>query len=343
MKGLIVLKGSEAKLDGAPETIKLLPLGHVKSQKGTFTVDKESFDAIEHQFKNRGVDIVIDYEHQTHKDVQAPAAGWIKELFLSDDAISARVEWTDTARKYLENKEYRYLSPAILVRKSDGKAIALYSAGLTNTPAIDGMFPILNSFSFTEGGEESMDLLKKIASLLGLGEDATEEQVTAALGTMVDEAKKAKEGAAAQEDGAVVQNKAVCELLGLKADAPAVEVTAKITELKAAVSGQGFDSEAELKALKANIANRDADDAVLLALKEGKISAAQKDWAKSYALESPKGFAAFVEKAPQVVPMGETGFETKTLKDEAPDEATLLACKLTGISEDDLKKYGGIK
>ena len=97
----------------------------------------------------------------------------------------------------------------------------------------------------------------------------------------------------------------------------------------------------ELKALKAQNAQRDADEAVTLALKAGKIAPTQKEWALSYALSDPKGFASFVEKAPQVVPMGEivTG-ETKALKSDQIDEATMLACKQLGVSVDDVKKFG---
>ena len=53
------------------------------------------------------------------------------------------------------------------------------------------------------------------------------------------------------------------------------------------------------------------------------------------------GFAAFIEKAPQVVPMSEIELEdVKVLKDDKPDEATMIACKLLGVSEEDVKKYG---
>ena len=40
--------------------------------------------------------------------------------------------------QYLENKEYRYLSPVVNVRKADNKAVGLHSLALTNTPAIEG-------------------------------------------------------------------------------------------------------------------------------------------------------------------------------------------------------------
>ena len=76
MKGYITLQCSKIALDGAPEVIPVLPLGHVVSSKGEFDVDAESLAAINANIAKRGVDVVIDYEHQTLKGTQAPAAGW---------------------------------------------------------------------------------------------------------------------------------------------------------------------------------------------------------------------------------------------------------------------------
>lgn len=128
-----------------PREIKLFPLGLVKSQKGDFLIDTESYNSILNHFKAHHVDIPIDYEHQTLQDVQAPAAGWIKDLTLKQDGVYASVEWTEKAAQYLAAKEYRYLSPVVSVRKRDRKALLLHSAALTNTPAIDGMTAIVNS------------------------------------------------------------------------------------------------------------------------------------------------------------------------------------------------------
>ena len=83
------------------------------------------------------------------------------------------------------------------------------------------------------------------------------------------------------------------------------------------------------------------EEAVELALKSGKITPAQRGWAKEYALKSPDGFKAFLEKAPQVVPMSEiAGGDALALKGDELDEATMLVCKQLGISADDVKKYG---
>ena len=98
MHDFLTLKSKEMEVGGAPEVISVLPLGHVKSAKGEFDVDGESFSAMKAQIAQRGVDLVVDYEHQTLTGEQAPAAGWVKELFLDDGQIKARVEWTDRAK-----------------------------------------------------------------------------------------------------------------------------------------------------------------------------------------------------------------------------------------------------
>lgn len=192
MKDFLVLKGNCIPVDGVPEVITVLPLGHVISSKGEFEADEESFRTIQDGIAKRGVDVVIDYEHQTLGGGEAPAAGWVKELKLEDGCIKAVVEWTPRGAEYLKNREYRYLSPTIHVRKSDNKVTGLHSLALTNTPAIEGMAPIVNSDTF-EGGQVFMDL-KQLAELLGLGEDATEEQILEAVKTCLAENKSLKEG-----------------------------------------------------------------------------------------------------------------------------------------------------
>ena len=345
MHDFLTLKSKEMEVGGAPEIISVLPLGHVKSAKGEFDVDGESFAAMKAQIAQRGVDLVVDYEHQTLTGEQAPAAGWVKELFLDDGQIKARVEWTDRAKAYLSNREYRYLSPVITVRKADNKAMGLHSIALTNTPAIEHMEAIVNSLNF-EGGQNTMDFMKELAKLLGLGEDATEEQVKEALKVCLEENKSLKESAAEAakqqppENDKVVANKEVCELLGLKAGAATADVAAAIMALKSGNIG-GVNLAEQVKSLEAKIADRDAEEAVEMALKAGKITPAQREWAKGYALKNLEDFRGFVEKAPQVVPMGDVGgSESLALKRDEVDEATLLVCKQLGISTEDVKQYG---
>ncbi|RKJ70019.1 hypothetical protein D7X33_23315, partial [Butyricicoccus sp. 1XD8-22] len=96
------------------------------------------------------------------------------------------------------------------------------------------------------------------------------------------ENKSLKDGQQPPADDKVVANKTVCELLGLKAGAAVEDVNAAIMALKGGVI-DGVNVLEELKALKAQNADRAAEEAVTLALRAGKLTPPQKDWAKSYA------------------------------------------------------------
>lgn len=174
MEDYIKVISCSNKISGLPEYITILPRGYVSSVKGDFIVDMESFQMINDRMKQRSIDIVIDYEHQSLGNVQAPASGWIKEIVLKEDGISARVEWTDKAKAYLLNNEYRYVSPVVIVRKQDKKVVQLHSVALTNCPAINGMMPIANSTGSVfhqDANSFHNDRHEKILDLLNLSQD----------------------------------------------------------------------------------------------------------------------------------------------------------------------------
>lgn len=346
MNGWKVCTGEGVEVSGVPSEIKILPLGRVHSQKGDFTVDDESVELIRKQFKDRKLDLVIDYEHQTLADVQAPAGGWIKDIYKGDDALIAKVEWTPKATEYLKNKEYRYLSPVVMVRKRDQKATALHSVALTNTPAIDGMFPVVNSLTiedYSEGGT-TMDL-KEIAKALGLPETATEEEVKKAVEEAGKAAQKIKEmegkgegstGEGADASAEVVANSTILKLLELDENAKTEDVAASIMALK---TGGDKATAATVLALKEKIERKEAEEAVQLALKEGKITAAQTDWAREYALKDADGFKKFMDKAVTVVPQGKMALKDAPADNTKTDDVDMAILKNCGISKEDMEKY----
>ncbi|MGE5607422.1 MAG: phage protease, partial [Bacteroidota bacterium] len=279
-------------------------------------------------FNTKINDLVIDYEHQTLTGEEAPAAGWIKELInKGTEGLWAKVEWTPRGEEYIKNKEYRYLSPVILVNKKDGRAILVHSAALTNTPAIDGMVPIVNSLGANAPeSEESneMELLKKLAALLGLAETATEEEITAAITKLKDQPP-------------VVANKEVLNLLDLKEGATLDETKGAIIALK---NPSGYVKAEEFNALKDKLDLKERDELVNLALTSGKITPAQKPWAEAQALKDPAGFKAFLDAAPRVVPLDKLLVGDPPVKDPVvSDEVQLSVNKQLGISEEDFKKF----
>ncbi len=158
----VVMEASTLKEAEVPTRILIAPWGEVRSSAGSFVLDEEAAAATVEAFCSHGTDLPVDYEHQTlggaysSPSGQAPAAGWIKVLSvvtpdqaLSDDnaaepGLWANVEWTPEATERLRSREYRYLSPVALVRRSDRRLVGVHSVALTNKPAIQGMRPVVN-------------------------------------------------------------------------------------------------------------------------------------------------------------------------------------------------------
>jgi phage I-like protein len=150
-----------ADLTGVPTHIQLLPGGEVTPEgKKAFKADTDGRKAVIANFAKRKNDMVVDYEHQTLKGTEAPAAGWITGLEDRGDGpeggIWAKVSWTARAVEYLKGREYRYLSPVVMVDEATRRVTELVNAALTNAPAIDGMIPIVNKEGAEEQPEEEL-------------------------------------------------------------------------------------------------------------------------------------------------------------------------------------------
>jgi phage I-like protein len=115
----------------------------------------------------------VDIEHALLKDgASAPAAGWIGELFARDGAVWGKVEWTQLGANAITGKTYRGLSPVFL-HDAAGKVVAFANAGLTNKRNL--YLPALNE----AGHHPETPDVNKLAEILGLAKDATEEQIAA--------------------------------------------------------------------------------------------------------------------------------------------------------------------
>jgi len=177
----------------APNRVLLAPWGRVESTSGSFTVDEESIELAVAAFDEHATDLPIDYEHQTlggayaSPNGQAPAAGWVKRL-MGEPGIGllAEIEWTGQAKGMLESKQYRFLSPVAVIRRSDRKLVAIHSAALTNKPAIVGMEPIVNRVDIADAQEGTVPLERLRVELKLDAEAAAEEVLVAASEKLVE-------------------------------------------------------------------------------------------------------------------------------------------------------------
>jgi hypothetical protein len=176
-----------------PTEVLVCPWGLVPSVKGDFIMDGRAAQEIIAAFNQHGVDLVIDFEHQTlggdyaSPSGKAPAAGWIKRLFARPGVgLFASVSWTPEGAADLAGRKYRYLSPVVMVRKVDNRADVLHSVALTNKPAIEGMRAVVNRNDPTRKAvastvNEYERLCEALRKALGLEPTADEAAILAAV------------------------------------------------------------------------------------------------------------------------------------------------------------------
>lgn len=328
---------------GAPTWWLLWPKGWVQLEGADpILIDDQAMAEVIANFERRGNDLVIDYEHSSIFAEKAPAAGWIKGLAAQPDGLWVRSEWTDQALKLIANKEYRYFSPAFDVRIADRRPVQINSVALTNTPQTNQLKPLVSKANTNsreaakEREDEAMskELLTKLGKLLEVEGEPTEETVTKAI--------QAKMTALAQGPPAA-EAKVPAEVFGaleLKEDASTSEVVATIRALKQG-AGEHAKLAEKVTALEAESAERVKTELVTKAVREGKITPAQREWAEEYARRDPKGFEVYISKAVVVVPV-----DQRITGDEKPKPETGLTetqqqiNKMTGISKETWEKFG---
>ncbi|WP_202904908.1 phage protease, partial [Marinomonas sp. S3726] len=181
---------------------QLLPAGYFKAvdgrphdvEGGHWYLDEETAQQLIVGLKARANPMVIDYEHQTlladTNGKEAPASGWFQEAEWRESGLWIKPEWTPRAQAFIDGKEYKFLSAVFPYNTQTGKPISLHSAALTNTPGLDGLNSVaLRSLHINKPSEKEDSLMdrKLLIKQLGLADDATDDQITAALKQLQDD------------------------------------------------------------------------------------------------------------------------------------------------------------
>lgn len=170
-KMIIALKDNKTTQDG--EVVNVVAVvGDWKGYDsfGGFSLTQSDLLKIVENFNKTKSDIVVDYEHQTLDNIEAPAAGWIKSLSIDGVNLLASIVWTERAKKYIENDEYKYLSPVLEFSSTDSKSgqpsgVRLHSVALTNAPFIDELGEVkINKNTKEDDAEDIVKLKDELAT-----------------------------------------------------------------------------------------------------------------------------------------------------------------------------------
>lgn len=176
----------------------LIPEGTFKGADGRPTdaphwmLTPERGQQIVAALNQRGVDMVIDYDHATLDNEQkqqgnAPASGWLKAggfTYVEGVGVcSDNYEWTDKAKAAIAANEYKYLSP-VLYYTATGEVVGLHSSALTNKPNLDlpqAKLAALSEEFLSTDSSMNEELLERLRWMLNLPVTATAEEISAEL------------------------------------------------------------------------------------------------------------------------------------------------------------------
>jgi len=160
----------------APTEFRLFHAGINHTSKGDFLFDDVAAQLVMEAYaaRNQSVPLMGDYEHQSLATppiiAKASASQFIpairRDANGGPELWATDVQWTDEARGYLENGEYRMYSPAF-VPDQDARIAALINFALTNLPASYEIQPLVAASAATPTGDPAVEEdLKKLKEQL---------------------------------------------------------------------------------------------------------------------------------------------------------------------------------
>lgn len=344
--------------DALPAELQLIPAGSFKGRDGRAWNNDQPDQVIALSEKLRlpvgyciDVDHALDYAANEKVGGEAPAYGWISQLENRGGAIWGKVEWTELGAKAVNGKTYRGLSPVFAFDKETGRVLAFVSASLTNKPNLT-----LTAFNSRQRvvDQPEKSPMKKIADLLGLAADATEEQVLTALnavlaligalGATIGVDTKAALALNAETLKAALSQKfgvndvlvALCTKAGLKADATADSILV-------ALQSQAADP-SKFVPMTAHLALKEQLDAlkgeqpgqlVDQALNDGRLLPAQKEWALAYAQRDLEGFRKYIGATPGLLGPAKAPPADNRTSEHGLTQGQLAICSNMGIDPKD--------
>ena len=293
--------------DDVPAWVHALPAGTFSGRDGRGPYSNEAPDVIIDAFASWGMDLTVDYDHQSLHAGSAigpvPAAGWGKEMQNREGDIWLRVDWTEKAANAIKSREMRYISP-VFEHDNAGHVLRLVGAALTNNPNLhlDAVTHQINPVIFQQRKTPIMDIRENVIRMLGLPETIEDEDLIEAFQSTLDRLMTAQ--------SALAETK---RLLELSEDSDIVAISSAIQARSEPITGGGVDpaqyvprSDFDTLSRKlADISNRQRQEQAdrLLAMSQSppKVPPSMMEWARKFAHNDPDGFSKWLADAPVLV------------------------------------------
>ncbi|MGE4489285.1 MAG: phage protease [Kiritimatiellales bacterium] len=309
-----------AKDGNVPDWVVLIPPGPlvqgIDGRSWTMPDGQAVAEASNSWAKTQGAP--LDEAHSTQLSTKAPACGWFEEYRVaSNGAIEARVDWTDLGRGFVSRREYRFISAAFDYNVDTREILCCIGGGLTNSHNL--RVPALNK----PNQEEAMD--PKLLAALGL--------------TLIGD--PAKDLAAALN--AIETLKSEKQTALNAAQTPPLDKFVPRADYDTAIN-RAETAENELTTIKENDFTARKETAVNKAVADGKIAPASKDYHLGAIKDETalNSFAVTFGDAAPVISKTPAGSDNPPPATQtAINAATKEVAEMMGVSEEDIRTYGG--
>lgn len=314
--------------------IQLFPAGVFRARDGRphgvegWRLDTDAARRLVALATERQTPFVIDYEHQTlyaeTSGNPAPAAAWFNTLEWreGDGLYAVGVEWTERAAALITGDEYRYLSPVFKFDPNTGVVTELLMAAVTNNPAIDGIADVAAARYLHQPHEEATPVDKELLKMLGLGEDATAEQVRAAVQALMDKAAKT-EGEVTALRGQI--------------DNPDPQKFVPVSAVK------GLQD--QVASLSTQMRTGEVDQLVKDGLEDGRLIQSMEKWARDLGKKDVAALRDYLDNAQPIAALTsqQTNGKKRPEGDNELTDEELAVCRLMNQTPEEYLKAKGVK
>ena len=270
--------------------LPLVPIGAFAGRDGRSWINSDPEAVI----NNTTLPFVLDIDHASELTPNTEASGWVTKLKIQEDHIFGWLEFNALGKKAVDEKRYKFYSPAFNVTK-DGVLLDLSSMGLTNKPNL--YVPALNKAEDsrtlnTTTTQKDDTMLAALLAALGLAADADQS-------TAIDAIKDLKAASVATKTP------------DLNSFVPQATHNQVVTELNTA--------NAKLAGLETAKHQEAVETALNAAISDKKIAPADREFYANYCSTETglQGFKDFVAKKASVI--GDSNLPDKPAQKDGKD------------------------
>jgi hypothetical protein len=188
-----------------PTEFRIFAAGENTTSKGVYLFDAAAARDVIADYEKHGIDLMIDLEHLSVADpnrslnFDPDARGWCRLELRAGELWAVDVKWTADGAARLTEKRQRYMSPVFGYDTKTRRITDVLNIAITALPATDNLEPLVAAsrraeLSIGDGETMTPEQLMALAEALGLGPDASVEDVIATVAAMVKKVTDAANG-----------------------------------------------------------------------------------------------------------------------------------------------------